>query len=242
VLGFELDRETPFTRDEVHWDYAVRRTDPAHGKIDVDLFIVPRPFIDPVIEAARHAGLEPIGVEIETGADEPGLIRLGTQKRWQWLRSQRSLVALAGAAGILAVVAIAIPFIRQQWSLASANAAVNSLTAQAQEAASLRQSVDQLMTTQDFLNKERSRNGSALNALAATTRLVPDDSHLTALSLRASRLTVTGVSPSAAKLVDLLAQSKEFREPAFDSPVVQDDTGSLEAFTISATLAPAGGS
>ena len=32
LLGFEIDQETPFSRDEVHWDYAVRRQDTADRK------------------------------------------------------------------------------------------------------------------------------------------------------------------------------------------------------------------
>jgi len=59
VLGFEMDRETPFGRGEVYWDYVVLRQDSAAGRLDVELLIVPRPFIDPVIEASRRAGMHP---------------------------------------------------------------------------------------------------------------------------------------------------------------------------------------
>ncbi len=240
LLGFEMDRETPFARDEVYWSYAVRRRDPGQGKLDVDLVIVPRSLVGPLTEAAQSAGLTPAAIEVQLAARDHMFVPLGTPSRWHWLRSQRSLVALATAACALAFLAVATPFIRQQWALAQADSAITSLTKEAEEAASLRQSVDQFAHTTDFLNKERQKTGGVLEALAAATRSLPDDTHLTALTLRGGRLSLTGQSSSAASLISLLAQSPSFREPAFDLPVLGSDGGDLETFTISVALAKAG--
>jgi general secretion pathway protein L len=119
---------------------------------------------------------------------------------------------------------------------------IASLGPQAEEAASLRRSADRIVNTFDFLATERERQASALAALAAATRAVPDDTYLTALRLHEGRLSVTGFSPSAAGLVGTLAKSPDFREPTFDSPVVQSDKDGLETFTISVSLRPAGAS
>lgn len=240
VLGFEMDRETPFGRAEVYWDYVIRRQDAAAGRLDVELFIVPRPFVDPVIDSSRRAGLLPTAIEIETGDEEYRLIRVGASQRWRWLQSQRPLIGLATAAAGLFVLAIVTPFIRQQIDLARADSTIEALTEQAREAAQLRQSVDQAAQAMQLIKKERDRNGTIIEVLAATTRLLPDDSHLTALSLRSGRLTITGLSPASAHIVDLLAASPAFKEPAFDSPVVQDDASGLETFTISASLSANG--
>jgi general secretion pathway protein L len=242
LLGLEMDRETPFSRDEVYWDYEIRRQDAAAGRIEVDLFVIPRTALDPIIAAARSAGFDPSGIEISTGDNKTTLVRVGETRRWQWLTADRRLIGLAAAAGVLLVLAIATPFIRQQIALGAAESAIDSLANGAQEAASLRQSVDQNDVAIDFLSRERVKNGSVLAALAAVTRLAPDDTHLTALTLHGGRITITGVSPSAAHLVDLLSKSPDFRDPAFDSPVVQNETGKLETFTISATMTEAGGS
>jgi len=242
LLGFEMDRETPYARDEVYWDYAIRRQDRANNRLDVDLVIVPRSMVDPLTEAARRAGFDFNGIEVAAGVNQTTLIRLGERRRWQWLRSQKPLAAMAAAACVLAVGTIAVPFIRQQNAIADADAAVVALTDEAHEAAKLRQAVDQLANTLAYLKKERERTGSALEALAATTRALPDDTYLTSFNLRENRLTITGLSPSAAQLVGSLAQSRDFREPDFDSPVLQNDNDGLETFTISVTLKPAGAS
>jgi general secretion pathway protein L len=242
VLSFEMDRETPFARGEVYWTHIIRRQDATLGRLDVELFIVPRAGVDPVIEAARRAGLHPSAIEIDVGAgaDDVRLIRVGPARRWKWLSARRPLIAWSAAAAGLLLVMLVAPFIRQQIAIASADSAIDALTGEAREAAQLRQAADQAGRAMELFRKERERNGGILEVLAATTRLVPDDSHLTALSLRGGRLTITGQSPSAAHLVDLLAGSPAFREPTFDSPVVQDDSSGLETFTISASLSADG--
>ena len=236
VLGFEIDRETPFGRDEVYWTYRVPRHDGATGQVSVDLVIVPRCFLDPLLRVARAAGLKPVGVEVVTAEGAATLIRLDVPQPPRWLPSHRPVVPLAGAAAALALVAVAAPFVIQQWALASADATIASLGSAAQEAAALRQSADQRSKTIEFLNQKRQHNGSATATLAAVTRALPDDTYLNVFTLRDGRLTLSGASPSAAQLIGVLAQSPEFREPAFEAPVVQNGEGDLENFTISVGL------
>jgi general secretion pathway protein L len=242
LIGFEMDRETPFSRDEVYWGYRIRRRDVAGGRLLIDLLIVPRASVAEILTFAREAGLHLAGIEVQTPDDVTVLIRLddsATKRSW---RPDRTTGTLAAAAAILLLIAIAGPFIRQQWSLATIDRDVASLTAQAKEASALRKSIDQLTATQDFLNKERGQNRDALAILAALTRVLPDDTHLTALSFRDGKLTIAGTSPSAASLIPLLTKTSPFREPAFVSPVVQNADDGLEVFTISVSVTQAGAS
>jgi general secretion pathway protein L len=239
ALGFEIDRETPFTRDEVYWTYVVRSQDKVRGRLDVDLLIVPRSFADSFIESARRAGLEPDGIEVGGDGNGSTLIPLGSGKRIR-IRAEWPLIPLAAAAGAIALVAIAVPFAGQQWEIASADAALASLEAPAKEAGALRRSADQLALTNEFLKSQGQHYGRTLATLAAVTRALPDESYLTALTLRAGRLTMTGLSNSAAELVGLFAKAPEFREPTFDSPVVGSENGDQESFTLSVNLAPMG--
>jgi general secretion pathway protein L len=239
VLGFEIDRETPFQRDEVHWTYVVRGQDPRSGFLDVELILLPRSQVDTLVETLRASSLKPAGIEVDAG-NITTLIPLGSCKRGQWLAAQKSLTPLATAASILAVLAGATPFALQQWEMSAVESRISELEPSAREAQTFRTDVGQVAAAIDFLSKERSTNGSALTALAAATRTLPDDSYLNALSLRAGRLTLNGRSPSAAQLIGVLAQSPAFREPAFEAPVTHDANTDLEAFTISVALVSKG--
>ena len=167
------------------------------------------------------------------------LVPLANEAQGARPRFERPLIPLAAAGCVLALAAIVGPFVYQEWSIASANATIASLQSEADEATALRQSADQLSQTLDFFKKANGQ-GSALSLLAAVTRSLPDDSYLTSLTLSGERLTMNGLSPSAADLVSLFAKLPQFREPSFDSPVVQSEDGDLEKFTISVKLRPAG--
>lgn len=242
ILGFEIERETPFGRDEVYWSYGVRQKDSARGLIEIDLFLVPRNSLEPLVEIIRVAGLDPAGIDVDTGTNATALIPLYPQKRQQRARLQRALAPLVASAAVLAVIAIAIPFIRQQWALSSADAMITTLTEPAREASTLRQTADQLTKTIVVLKGEYERNGSAVATLAAITKSLPDETYLTALNLRDGRLTMSGLSRSAAQLIGLLAETPGFREPAFASPVVENEGKGLEAFTITVNIAAETGS
>jgi general secretion pathway protein L len=238
VLGFEIDRETPFNRDEVYWTYSVDRRDANPAHLAVDLVLVPRIYVDSVLSAARSAGLAPTGIDVENGHNITTLIPLGARTRKQWVSAEEPLLPLGSAVAALALLAIATPFGIQQWALASAEAAIVPLSAPAQEAATLRQAADERTKTIAFLNEQRSRNGSAVALLAAATHALPDDTYLSALSLRGGKLTITGSSSSAAQLIAVLGKAPEFRDPAFEAPVVQNPDSGLETFTISVALKP----
>jgi len=242
IIGFAIDRETPFSCDEIYWSYVARRTGVARGQLEVDLFLVPRNSIDPLVAAARAAGLDPFGIEVDIGANATTLIPLGVRKRDLRVLSQRSLVLLAATACTLMAVAVAIPFIGQQRALASADATIASLSEPAREASALRRTADQIAKAVSTLKTEHDRNGSAIATLAAATKSLPDDTYLTALSLKAGRLTMSGLSRSAAHLIGLLAGTPAFREPAFDAPVVESESSGLEAFTITVNVAGEAGS
>jgi general secretion pathway protein L len=238
MLGFAIERETPFRRDEVHWTYVVRGQDVNTGMADVELLLSPRAHVDPLADLLRASGLTPSSIEIVGGTGESTLIPLGGHKRSHW-RDAR-LHALATTAGILALVAIATPFGLQQRELARIESRIAALEASSKEAADLRRQAGQVAAAVNFLSNERRQNGSALAALAAATRSLPDDSYLRSLSLRSGRITMNGVSPAAAQLIGMLAESPEFREPAFEAPVTRDPRSELETFTISVALTPLG--
>jgi general secretion pathway protein L len=240
ALGFQIEHETPFARDEVHWNYTVRCQNASSNLMDIDLAVVPRCLVDPIIDCARRAGLHPSGIEVDMGSDVTASIPLGAGKRVQWDRPQRSLVVLAASACMLTVIAAAIPFIYQQGALASADVMIASLKEPAREAVALRYPADRLAKVTASLKKTRERNASTLATLATATKSLPDETYLTVFSLRSGRLTMSGLSPSAAKLVGLLARTPAFREPALDSPVVENGSEGLETFSISVNVPPDG--
>ncbi|MCH7635096.1 MAG: carboxy terminal-processing peptidase [Proteobacteria bacterium] len=59
VLTFEMDRHTPFSADEVYFDYRVRMRDAETGRMEVELVTVPRKVMDERCERAAAWGVVP---------------------------------------------------------------------------------------------------------------------------------------------------------------------------------------
>ena len=84
----------------------------------------------------------------------------------------------------------------------------------------------------------RDKVGRPLVVLAATTSILPDDTYLTEMELRQRKLTLSGRSAGAARLIGALAGDAEFRNPGFSAPVTRLEALRAELFTINAEVTP----
>lgn len=236
VLSLAIDRESPFECSEVYWGYRVLNADKTAGLVDIELVLVPRQRLEPAMDAIRDAGMKVSALDMDT----PGVpyIWIDGIDPKSLARSQRRSAPLALAALALLLAAIVTPFAVQQLRLYLADRAISAAQRPAQEAAALRRTITERVAAMQYFGRQS--GGSALATLAAVTRALPDDSFLTALSLHGDKLTMSGSSEEAAKLIAALSRSVAIRAPNFDSSIVAESDGGLESFTISATLVSAG--
>jgi general secretion pathway protein L len=235
ILGFEIDRETPFEQAEVYWNYAVATQDERRGKLDLDLVILPRHLADAAITAARAAGFDAAALEVDTAPDRSVLIWTTAERPVHRILPYEKLIPLGMVTGGLVAVFVILSFAGQQWNLFIANRAIENLAPSAREASALTQNANHRRAAITFFS--RTQGGSALAILAAATHTMPDDTYLTSLAVHYGRITMSGFSGSAANLIGLLAKSPSFSEPAFDSAITESEINDREKFTVSASLA-----
>jgi general secretion pathway protein L len=147
----------------------------------------------------------------------------------------RPAAACCAALGLAAVV---IPFIHQEIALTSLEQEIAVGRTAAAEADSLRREIDRLSGSADFVEHERDKVGRPLAILAAATRILPDDTYLTEMELRQRKVTLTGRSAGAARLIGPLAADETFRNPGFAAPVTRLEALHVELFTINAEVRP----
>ncbi len=235
VLGFEMDRETPFSAEEVYWSRRIESRE--GGRLSVRLLLVPKAALAPLVSVLAENGLEPRRAEI-AGGDEEGYLPLdGNGGRFAH-SSSRALGWAAGICLLLALSAAGIPFLRQSLALAAVDRTLAAGRAGAAEAEKLRRGIDRLSGGFGLVAREREQAGRPLEVLSAATRILPDDTYLTELILRKGKVTLAGRSGAAARLIGALAASKEFRNPAFGAPVTHLTMLHVDAFTIVAEVAP----
>jgi general secretion pathway protein L len=237
VIGYEMDRVTPFEADEVFWTWTIEARDRARGRLQVRLSLVPKAPLLPLLAALDEAGLSPTALEVAHGGAPPRLIPLHQEAEWAgWPR--RTTIALAATCGVLALTAALLPFVQQSLALAEVEERIAALQPEVSQVQELRRRIAAESAGRDAVSDERARIGNTVEILAAATDLLPDDTFLTDLSLRQRRLTISGQSGAAPRLIAALASDPAFRNPAFAAPVTRNAAARTDVFSIRTELGP----
>lgn len=237
VLTYDMERLTPFTAEEVFWSATAPARDKARGKIGVRLTIVPRAAVQALIEALTLAGARPAALEAPV-ADGARLIRLQhgeTAARIARLSPRMAGIVLAA----LAALALTSPFLRQSLEMAQAQRALDDLAPRMRLVEAMRRRIAGAGAGGEAVARESRRLGDVMGALAAITDVLPDDSYLTEFSMRERKITLSGLSASAPRLISGLSADGRVRNPAFTAPVTKAEQtqAHLDVFQIRADYA-----
>jgi general secretion pathway protein L len=238
VLGFEMDRETPFKAEEIYWNHRIERADRQNGRLSVRVALVPKENLAPLLTALGQFGIRPRRAEIADGPDAGTYLPLEGDGARAHHASNRLIWSAAVCCAALGIAAVVTPFIRQELALASLGEQIAAGRTAAAEADSLHQEIDRLASSADFVESERDKAGRPLVVLVAATRVLPDDTYLTEMELQKRKVTLTGRSAAAARLIGPLAADGAFRNPGFAAPVTRVEALHTELFTINAEVAP----
>ena len=238
VLGFEMDRETPFKAEEIYWNHRIEKVDRQSGRLTVRLVVVPKSNLAPLLTALGQSEIRPRRVEVAGGPDAGAYLPLDGDGGRAHHPSNRLMWSAAACCVILGLAAVVIPFIRQELALASLERQIAVGRTAAAEADSLRQEVERLASSADFVDSERDKAGRPLVVLVAATRVLPDDTYLTEMELQKRKVTLSGRSAAAARLIGPLAADGTFRNPGFAAPVTRVEALHTELFTINAEVTP----
>ena len=239
VLGFEMDRETPFSPEDLYWHRRIEHVDHRNGRVHVRLLLLPRASLAQLTTVLTHAGIAPRWAEIVGGDGPLPYLPLNRDEDRPGVRSRRLLPLAAVTCALLAVAAILAPFIRQAFEVAGLDRQIAAARSTATQAERLRHDIDQLSGSADLIAREQRKAGRPLAILSAVTRALPDDTYLTEFELRHGKLTLSGRSAGAARLVGALARDSEVRNPTFAAPVTRLEAVGAEVFTITADVGPA---
>ena len=237
VLLHEMDRLTPFRPAETFWSWAITGRDTANGRLRVRLSLLLKDAVAPLLQDLARAGVTPAGFEVAGPDGAPrriGLLPPGGDAA----RHPQAVRLASWACGGLALAAILVPLVQQQWALSAAEERIADLQPRISLVEGLRRRLAASTDGAELFAAEAARSGNAIQALAAVTAALPDDTYLTEFGLRDRKLTLTGRSAAAVRLIGLLAAAPGLANPAFAAPVFRTIGDHGDQFTISADLAP----
>jgi general secretion pathway protein L len=235
VLAFEMDRHTPFKASDVAYDYRLMATDVATRKLTVDLAVVPRAVLEQAVSIADSLGLAAsrIGIVGDEPTSDGSFNFRPYEESGDRPAAPRALVfALASTAAALAVIAWYLPLYFDHRLLSAYEARLEQTRTTALQAEALRKRLTAAMDLDRFLINRRAATPTVTSLLADVTDRLPDDTWLTQLQLQDGKLTLKGISPSAATLIAPLEASPLLTEVRFGSPVTPDPQVGGERFDI----------
>ena len=239
VLGFEMDRQTPFRLDQVYYDHLLSARNSKTNSLTVDLVLTPRPFLDDLVVRLAGIGLQPDQATLcreKTGQPQPVNL-LPEQVRQHRPDSARYLnLALGVVALMLLVGAIALPLVNKLQVIPALEARTELVTVQAEVARRLREQVEQLGTGSRFLIEKKHGMPLALEIINELTRILPDDTWINRLDIKGQEVQIEGQSASASALIPLIESSDKLRNPRFRSPVTRMPRTNTERFHLSAEV------
>jgi general secretion pathway protein L len=245
VLGFEMDRLTPFRSEDVYFDHRVVARDSVAGQLQAQLAVARRDVVDAKVDRLRAWGASVQGVTVQDDAAAQTPLDLLPRE----LRGQREaggswflvpgLVILVCA---LLAVALLYPAYRKRDAVVSLQPALAKARQEAEATDVIRSALERQVTDYNFLAARKLGNWPALAFVEEVSRLLPDNTWVNQMDVKSSGKTrevqVTGETASASKLIEIFEQSSVLQNATPKGAVTRGSTPGTERFMIVAEAKP----
>lgn len=245
VLRFEMDRHTPFAVDQVYFDYRVHPDDSAANRINVEIILVTRAWLDPLLQQLKTLGVSPSVVtlmEPNAGALPPGTRRLNFLRgdNGNIKRKSRRLFSIQRVLVLLLIIGVGFALYERKQQVEALQAQLDAPRIMAQRAQLAREQIKALKDTRQFLTRKKTDEPVVLYLMEELTQRLPDHTWLSRLEVHQETVKLQGESRAASELIGIIEQSERFHDARFSSPVTINPRTQKERFVIVATIGPGG--
>lgn len=237
VVGFEVDRQTPFAVGAVRFDARLLQRRP-DGQLEAELVAVPRPAFDEAMAAVGDLAASLVGVEAGDTQGQPlGVNLLPLEQRRRRHNPLRRWNLALMAITLLALVACAWQVLDNRREAAMAFATqVEARANQARVVAAQRQRLVDVVEGAAFLDSARASLPTTVEVIDEVSRRLPDNTYLEKLSIEGHQLLLIGLSPEASSLVAKMEGSKLWKSPALSGALQPDPRSRRDRFSLTAEL------
>ena len=236
VIGFELDRQTPFKPEQVRYDFRVRSRDLAQRQIQVDLLIALRARADALVAPLQAAGLALDALDaVAADGTRRGFNLLPPEARAQRVnRGARINAVLAAVAVLLLWVVMNQSLDARQVALDRLQTAVDQERAEAATTVQLQKRLQDAVEGANFLDSRKREQPVVVDMLRELTGLLPLDTSLMRLSVNHGEVQIQGTAEEAAQLIVTLQKARTIESPGISGAITPDARSKKEQFLIQA--------
>ena len=231
VLRLDMDRQTPFSADEVRFAWRILGRDERKQSLTVLLTVVRSEIVTEAERFAAQLGLR--------------LFYLGPHPHPPWQDNlvgaptatahRRLRFGLVAITVLLAAAALWLPLHRQQQAIDDLARDLRAARASAEQIAAERAAYAGIEAVTGALDKAP---GSVLDLLLALTAALPDSASLHRLSWHDGRIEIAGRAREAADVIRRIGATGRFANIEYQSSLTSDESG--EQFTLSFGVARTG--
>lgn len=245
VIGFEMDRITPFHQDQVYFDFRITKRDKASRTVGVDLAVAPRKIVDKVLGRLVNYGIRPTVISVAGASqsfrpgrsDDVPINLLPPEQRIKSGRRERLMPWLLAVCAIaLTAIAIYLPFYQRNNLLQQLDIVVAERKLAAMAAAATRDEINGEIERGNYLYNKRSEAPTILEILNELTLIMPDDTWIARLEVYGTRLSIQGESDNASSLIAIVENARFFKDARFSSPVINNPRSGQDRFALQAEL------
>ena len=240
VVGFEIERQTPFSADAVAFDARVVARRDGDGPIDAELVAVPRAALAPQLAALGPLAPNLAGIDVAATDGTPLQVNLLAPAQRRRSRDPWTIWNLLLAT--LAVIGLALALyqvlLNRRFAAEMQDKKVADKAGPARAAAAQHQELVALIEGQKFLQRKRSEYPTAVEVIDEISRRLPDGTFLEKLAIEEERLTLIGLSNEAPALIGRLQDSPLWRNPALAGALQTDPVTHKDRFTLTAEIGP----
>jgi len=240
ILSYQLDSLSPYPPDQVYFSHRILERDYAEGKIEVELYLVPKDEVDQRVNAMRSWELVPDFVDFvdqnELAEPEVNFLPnpLAPVKQRRLLSSFNKLLLAVNA--LLTVVFVTTVLTTKANTEEELKTRVETAKLRADAAIRLRDRVEKLSAESSFLQDTKNQRPPVLELIDELSGILPDGTWLEKAVYRTHEISLSGISSKASILISEIERSPLFENVAFQASVVQDDRSGGERFQIRAGI------
>ena len=227
-VAYQLSRHTPFTEEQVLFDAVVVERDRIKKQLQVDLIIVPKMRIQPVIDDICQAtGIKVSRVSTAQHRGKINLLGTGQAK----FRPNKNVYLLAFLLFSLLVSAIS-PLLHKRVVVLETKNAVVELRGEAAGIMEKKLQLEKNINVLQFLVNKRKEMPRRALIVEELSRIIPDEIYLSSLKIKDNMATLQGQGKDVVSIIEKLEASRLFSSAKFTSTVNRNAQTGLDRFSI----------
>lgn len=238
ILFNQIDRITPFTADQIYFDYRIIDDGSSSDHIEFDFFIIPKIKLKSEIEQITDHGISIDRIILENTDHEMNFLPLREDNK----ASENNNTSIFKFWLMLAIFlgVLLVPTGYYEYQINGLQKSIDETALKARGAIEVNALFESHKSDMIYIVEKKQNSPLIITIINEISELLDDDTWLDQLVIKGDSIQLYGYSASATKTLEKLDQSFLFKNAKFMAAVVQNNIHNAERFQISLDLSGAG--